>query len=339
MRAVVFHGPNSLSVEQVPDPVCGPDEVVVQVAQSGICGTDLHIYRGEYMGDFPLIPGHEFAGSVVEVGRNVDYLAVGDRVAPDPNVFCTHCDFCRNDQANHCLNWQGVGVTRNGAFAEYAVVPARVCYAVPASLTDAQAAFIEPLACVAYALRRLPVAPADKVLILGAGPMGLLLLQTLRHGGASQVVMVEKQAERLALAQALGASRTVAVGPDQADELRELAPYGFDVVIDATGVPAVIEQAFAYLKPRGRYLQFGVTPMDATVRINPYAIFKNDWTILGSFAVCYSFQPAIAWLADGVVDVAPLVSHVAPLDDFADVFAQFGRGETLKVQLRPDMAS
>ena len=113
MRAVVFNAPGSLAIEQVADPQCGPDEVIIQVAQTGICGTDLHIYHGEYMGDFPLIPGHEIAGRVVEVGRNVDYIAVGDRVAPDPNIFCNHCAFCRNDQPNHCLNWQGVGITRH----------------------------------------------------------------------------------------------------------------------------------------------------------------------------------------------------------------------------------
>jgi len=334
MRAILFSAPGSIAIQEVPDPVCGPDEVIVKVATAGVCGTDLHIYRGEYMADYPLIPGHEFSGEVVEVGEDVDYIRVGDRVAPDPNIFCNHCEFCRNDQANHCLNWQGVGITRNGGFAEYVAVPARVCYPVPDSLSDAQAAFIEPLACVAYALRRLRVNPADQVLIFGAGPMGLLLTQALRNSGASRVVVVEKQPQRLALAAQLGAARAVAAGPGQAEALKELAPYGFDVIIDATGIPAVIEQAFAYLKPRGQYLQFGVTPIDATVRLNPYQIFKHDWVILGSFAVNYTFQPAIDWLANGVIDVAPLVSHTVPLDRFEDVFAQFGRGQTLKVHIR-----
>jgi len=116
--------------------------------------------------------------------------------------------------------------------------------------------------------------------------------------------------------------------------LHELAPYGFEIVIDATGAPAVIEQAFAYLRPRGQYLQFGVTPMDATVSVSPYDIFHKDWTIIGSFAVCHTFQPAIAWLANGVVDVAPLVSHTVPMDSFADAFHQFARGETLKVHIK-----
>ncbi len=336
MKAVVFQNPRSISIQQAPDPVCGADEVIIKVATSGICGTDLHIYNGEYMGEFPLIPGHEFSGIVVEAGKDVDYLKVGDRVAPDPNIFCNHCEFCRNDQGNHCLNWRGVGITHAGGFAEYVAVPARICYPVPETLTDAQAAFIEPLACVVYALRRMRVGPADKVLILGAGPMGLLLVQALRNSGASQVVVVEKQPQRLALAKTMGAALAVEAGPQQTAQLHDVAPFGFDIVIDATGVPAVIEGAFAHLKPRGQYLQFGVTPMDASVRINPYQIFKNDWTIVGSFAVCYSFEPAIAWLASGVIDIAPLVSHTVPIDDFAEVFALFGKGQTLKAHIRMD---
>jgi threonine dehydrogenase-like Zn-dependent dehydrogenase len=188
---------------------------------------------------------------------------------------------------------------------------------------------------VVHALNRLRVWPGDEVLILGAGPMGCVLVQALRHSGASQVAVVEKQPERLALAGRLGATATVPAGPDQAEALQELAPYGFAVVIDATGVPAVIEQAFQYLKPRGQFLQFGVAPRGTTVKVSPYDIFSKDWTIIGSFALCYTFERAIAWLANGVIDVAPLVSHTAPLADFSSVFQSFAAGETLKVHLRP----
>jgi 2-desacetyl-2-hydroxyethyl bacteriochlorophyllide A dehydrogenase len=332
MKAVLFPAPETISIEYVPDPACSPDEVVVQVASCGICGTDLHIYRNEYMSDFPLIPGHEFSGRVVEVGSAVTDLAIGDRVAVDPNLDCGHCTFCLDDMANHCLNWVGVGITRPGGFAEYVAVPARACYRLPASLTDTQAAFIEPLACVVYALKRLRVWPGNQVLIFGAGPMGLLLLQALQHSGAARVVMVEKQPQRLALAARMGG---VPVDANQAiaEQLHELAPYGFEIVIDATGAPAVIEGAFAYLRPRGQYLQFGVTPMDATVNVSSYDIFRKDWTIIGSFAASHTFQPAIAWLANGVVDIAPLVSHTVPMDSFVDAFHQFARGETLKVHI------
>jgi 2-desacetyl-2-hydroxyethyl bacteriochlorophyllide A dehydrogenase len=335
MQAVVFTAPETAVIERIPDPACKPDEVVVQVAATGICGTDLHIYRNEYMSDFPVIPGHEFGGVIVEAGKDVTDFRIGERVAVDPNLYCGHCYFCRNEQSNHCLNWQGVGITRPGSFAQYVAAPARAAYRLPDSLTDAQAAFIEPVSCVVHAMKRLRVWPADEVLIFGAGPMGLLLVQVMRHNGASQVVVVEKQPDRLALARRLGATAAITAGTDQAEALKEQAPYGFAIVIDATGVPAVIEQAFNYLKPRGQYLQFGVAPNNATVKVSPYDIFHKDWTIIGSFALCYTFQAAIAWMANGVVDVNPLISHSLPLSGFLPVFQSFAAGQTLKVQLLP----
>lgn len=333
MKAVLFPAPETISVERVPDPTCAPDEVIVQVARCGICGTDVHIYRNEYMSNFPLIPGHEFGGVIVEVGKAVTDFKVGDRVAVDPNLYCGHCDMCRNEMANHCLNWQGVGVTRAGGFAEYAAAPARACYHLPASLSDAQMAFVEPLACVVHAMKRIRVLPADPVLILGAGPMGLLLVQALRRMGASYVTVIEKQPARLELARAMGASLAVPAGVEQESALKEIAPRGFGVVIDATGVPAVIEGALRYLRPRGTYLQFGVAPNHARVAISPYDIFRNDWTITGTFALCYTFLPAIDWLASGAIDIGPLVSHVAPVQEFASVFQQFAAGQTLKVHV------
>jgi 2-desacetyl-2-hydroxyethyl bacteriochlorophyllide A dehydrogenase len=336
MKAVIFPEAEAIVVERVADPGCGPDEVIVQVGMCGICGTDLHIYRDEYMSTFPLIPGHEFGGRIVEVGSNVPMgFAIGDRVAVDPNLYCGYCDFCRREQSNHCQNLKVVGVTRAGAFAEYVTVPAKACYRVPDSLDDNQMAFIEPLACIAYGMSRLRVPPAETVLLFGAGPIGLLLLQALRHAGAAEIVVVEKQPARLALAQQLGATTTLAAGPELAEQLKELAPHGYGSVADATGVPPVIEAGFRYLRPRGQYLMFGVAPMTAQINLRPYDVFRNDWQILGSFALCYTFQQSIAWLETGVIDVKPLVSHTAPLDAFPALFQQFAAGETLKVHLRP----
>lgn len=163
--------------------------------------------------------------------------------------------------------------------------------------------------------------------------MGLLLVQALRHSGASLLAVTEKQAPRLEIASSMGANAIVQVGEDQDAHLRDLSPGGFDIVIDATGVPAVIQKSFDYLAPRGQFLQFGVAPIGKTIEISPYDIFRNDWSIIGSFALCYTFQPAIDWLANGVVDVDPLVSHNVPIDDFATYFDLFGKGQTLKVHI------
>lgn len=335
MQAVIFPAAATVNVERVPDPVSQRDEVVVQVATSGLCGTDLHIYRNEYMSDFPVIPGHEFAGVIAQVGQDVAEFQPGDRVTVDPNLSCGHCHFCRNEQSNHCLNWEGIGITQPGGLAEYVAVPARACYRLPDNLSDAQAAFVEPVACVVHALKRIRVWPGDQVLIFGAGPMGLLLVQALRHVGASLVAVVEKQADRLALAGQLGAGAMVQPGPDQAQALRELAPHGFGLVVDATGVPAVIEQAFQYLKPRGQYLQFGVAPKEARISLSPYDLFQYDWTVVGSFALCHTFQPAIAWLSSGVIQVEPLISHTLPLTEFPGALKAFAAGRTMKVHFRP----
>ena len=339
MQAILFPAPESMSLERVPDPICAPDEVIIKVSQAGICGTDLHIYRNEYMSKFPLIPGHEFCGVVAEVGRDVGGgplgFALGERVTVDPNIACGECEFCRALQPNQCLNWQGVGVTRNGGFAEFVSAPARVTYKIPEGLTDTQATFIEPLACVVLAFNRLRVNPGDNALLFGAGPMGLLLTQALRHSGAAQIVVVDKQPQRLALAMQMGASHTVQADAHLAEALRAQAPHGFHIVIDATGVPAVIERALDYLRPRGQYLQFGVAPMGKSVSWEPYRIFKNDWTIIGSFALSFTSQPAIAWLQQGVIDVTLLVSHTLPMREFETGFQQFAKGETLKVHVRP----
>ena len=333
MKAVIFPAAQTISIETVPDPTCSDEDVVVKVAHSGICGTDIHIYRAEYMSDFPLIPGHEFGGEVVEVGKNVTDITIGDRVVADPNIYCNHCDFCRNEQANHCSNLSVVGVTRNGGFAEYVDVPGKSVYKIPASFTNTQAAFVEPLACVVWALKRMRVNPADRILIFGSGPMGLLLLQTLKHGGASQITMVDKQTSRLDMAKQFGATQVLMADADLDGRLKTSAPHGYDIVIDATGVPAVIETSFQYLKVRGQFLQFGVTPIDARISISPYDIFHKDWQIIGSFALCYTFLPAIELLNSGVVDVSPLVSHRLPLADFEAGFKRFMAGETLKVHI------
>jgi 2-desacetyl-2-hydroxyethyl bacteriochlorophyllide A dehydrogenase len=335
MQAVVFSAPEQITIQTVDDPVCAADEVLVKVSQVGICGTDIHILHNDYHSTFPIIAGHEFVGQVVETGKKVTSLQKRDRVAVDPNLYCGECYFCRQEQSNHCLNWQGVGITRPGGFAEYVAIPARACYKVPESLTDTEAAFIEPLSCVIHALRRMRTWPGDEVLIFGAGPMGLLLVQAMRYTGASRIVVVEKQPERRNLAIKMGAISAIAPDTDLVKQLSAMSPYGYAIVIDATGVPEVIQSALQFLKPRGQYMQFGVTSKGVKVQWEPYDIYHKDLTIIGSFALCYTFQPAVAWLANRVVEIEPLVSHILPIAEFQQGFLEFADGKTLKVHIRP----
>ncbi len=333
MQAVIIEAPHKLSIRDVAVPEIGPNEVLVAVEACGLCGTDQHIYEGTFLSPYPLIPGHEFSGVVEEVGEGVSSVRVGARVTVDPSLFCGDCYFCKSQRGNHCQNWNGIGVTRDGGFAEYVAVPARNVYPISNDVTFEEAAFVEPLSCVIYAMQRVRVWPGDEVLIFGSGPMGLLLLQVLKHSGASQVTVVDLREKRLEMARSLGADVTVVAGPDQDEALREIAPLGFALVVDATGVPQVVERSFQYLKPSGQMLVFGVTPSEARISISPFDIYKNDWTIVGSFALCYTFYPAIALLENGVVNVKPLLSHSLPLSQFTEALEMARSGEAMKIQL------
>ena len=335
MYALAIDAPGTTAYREVSDPAPGAGEVLIRVAAAGLCGTDLHIYRGEYEAQYPVIPGHEFAGTIAALGEGVDGLSLGQRVAADPNVFCGRCTYCRREMHNQCLNLRAIGVTTDGAFAEYVLVPREVVYPI-GDLPFEQAAFIEPLSCVVYAMQRARPNPGDRVLLFGAGPMGCLLTQLLARSGAAQLVVVDRLPDRLALAESLGASDTVLTGQDHEARLRALAPGGYDFVIDATGVPAVVEEAFSYLAPRATMFMFGVCPAGAHISVEPYQVFRNDWRIVGSFALCYTFQESVRLLQQGVVRVEPLVSHRLSLSEAGTAFTSIQQDpHRMKVLIEP----
>ena len=238
MRAIVLDHPGSFRVAEVPDPKPGPGQIVVKVEACGICGTDLHIMDGEFPPTpYPITPGHEFAGTVVESRAEARmHLPVGTRVAVDPSLYCGYCRRCRSGRDNLCENWAAIGDTVNGAFAEYVAVPAVNAHRLPADLDGQLGAMVEPLACAVHGMRRLGPVFGDTVVLTGAGTMGLLLLQLLLHAGAGPVTVVDRVADRLAVARKLGAAQVAA-------DTSALEGERFEIAVDATGVPAVIDAA------------------------------------------------------------------------------------------------
>jgi 2-desacetyl-2-hydroxyethyl bacteriochlorophyllide A dehydrogenase len=293
--------------------------VLIRVHAAGICGTDIHILKGEYEAEYPLIPGHEFSGVVAEVGERVSRYQVGDRVTADPNLPCNRCPACQRNEPNQCHRLAAVGVTRDGAFAEYVAIPEGNVFPI-GDMSFAAAALVEPLACVAWGLERVRIQPGASALIFGAGPMGCLLAQAIRSSGASKVVVADVVPHRLALVAELGATETVLADEQQAKRLNAIEPAGFNLVVDATGIPQVLEDAFGCLRPRGTLWVFGVTPRDSRISFAPYDVFRKDLTIIGSFAVNRTFQESIAMIESGMVKVEPLISHTLPLEDFAKGF-------------------
>ncbi|MCI3929830.1 zinc-dependent alcohol dehydrogenase family protein [Streptomyces sp. AN091965] len=329
MKAAIIESVGTAVVGEVPDPTPGPRDVVVEVAACGLCGTDLHILQGEFAPTLPVVPGHEFAGSVVGVGTGVTELRVGDRVAVDPSLYCYECRYCRTGHNNLCERWAAIGVTRAGGAAQYAVAPVANCVRLPDHVRTQDAALIEPLSCAVRGYDVLRARLGAHVLIYGSGTMGLMMLELAKRTGAASVDVVDVNPDRLATAEQLG----VTGAATRADELDR--PHGWDVVVDATGNAAAIQDGLGRVAKAGTFLQFGVADYDTRVAIDPYRIYNQEITITGSMAVLHSYERAAELFANGVLDPDVFISDRLPLTDYPEALARFAAGEGRKIVVLP----
>jgi 2-desacetyl-2-hydroxyethyl bacteriochlorophyllide A dehydrogenase len=314
MKAVKIHGADEVAVEELPRPVPEPNEVLIKVMSSGICGTDLHIYRGEYMGDYPVLPGHEFSGVVEEIGSTVTRFEMGDRVAVEPNICCNNCYNCLHNRQNFCLNWRAVGVKQPGGMAQYVAVPEENTFDI-GTLPFEAGALVEPLSCVLHGAQKVDLQVGDRVALLGAGPIGILMLHSLRSSGAVEFTVVEKNAQRLAYIEECGADICM-------QDASGLKKDHYDVVVDATGSIPLMSRTIEFVRHGGTVLLFGVPPMGQLMEIEPFVLFRKGLTVVSSFTSVRNSYQALSILQSGIIDVQGLVSHRLPLE-------QFERGLTL----------
>ena len=331
MRALVIPEPGRFSLETLPDPSAGPGELVIAPDACGICGTDLHILAGEVpFTSYPIVPGHEFSGEVVEAGEGVDHVRVGDVVAVEPSLFCGRCHQCRRGRENLCENFDSIGVGRqNGACAEFVRVPGHKAFALPDGMTRAWGPLVEPVSCAVHGFDMLQARLGDHVLIYGAGAIGLILTQIAAHYGAASVSVVDTNPARLPRAGRAGAD-FVAGSADELDR-----PGGWDVVIDATGVVAAIEDAIRRAARGGTVLLFGVAPHEAQARFSPFRVYNAELRIIGSMAIRHSFERALHLMGRGVIDGDLLQTHRFALDEYGDALETFRRGDGLKLTVVP----
>ena len=307
MKSVVIERPNDVTLIERDIPEPGPGEVTIQVMACGICGTDLHIYRGEYMGKYPVIPGHEFSGVVSAVGSRVTRFRPGDRVAVEPNIACDNCANCLNNRQNFCLNWQAIGVTLPGGMEEFVLAPEKAVFSI-GDLPFEYGAFMEPLSCVIHGIERAHISLADEVAILGAGPIGNLMIQLTRLQGAARITVLESNPGRAESARHLHPDLVV-------HRMDDLLLDTYDIVIDATGVIAVMNRAIDFVRKGGTVLLFGVPPSGKNLEMEGFKIFQKGLTMLSSFtSVRNSFQ-ALELLKSGQIQVDALISHRLPLHE------------------------
>lgn len=328
MQAVQLRAVGDIALVEVGRPKPGPGEVLVKVLAAGICGTDRHLFKGEFPCAPPVTLGHEFCGEVVECGKGVA-LAPGERIACDPNIACGACEQCLRGRVNLCARNIAIGIHRDGGFAEFATLPAHRALPVGA-LEPQQAAFAEPLACTLHGVDIGAPVPGETVIVLGGGVIGLLAVQLARNAGA-EVVLVTRHPGKRALAERLGARATAATE----EAARALIPGGADLILECAGVAETVEMAPRLTRAGGRIVILGVLPKGEQIRIEPFDLLFREIQLLHSFLNPFTQGRAIAMLKQGQIEVAPLISRVIPLGEAPGAIAETARPGEVKVLVLP----
>ena len=343
MKALILKEYKQFACEDVPAPVAGPADVIVAVKACGICGSDVHGMDGSTgRRRPPIIMGHEAAGVISSLGSGVIGWKAGDRVTFDSTIYCGHCEFCRRGLINLCDNRRVLGVScedyrQNGAFAEYVAVPQHILYRLPDGLTFEHAALVEPFAIALHAIRRAPPTLNDTVVVVGAGMIGLALVQALSQAGCGRLIAVDVAADRLALAAKCGATTAINSATEEAPAaiLRLTRGLGADLAFEAVGLPATVDLTLRCLRKGGAATLVGnVTPK---VEFPLQTAVTRELTIHGSCASQGEYPACLDMLARGALRAAPLISATAPLAVGAAWFDRLYRREAglLKVVLKP----
>ncbi len=324
-------------MEEIPEPRVGPNDVLIEVAKTSICGTDLHIYKWDAWArktiPVPMAIGHEYCGRIVEVGSEVRGLAVGDRVSGEGHVTCGHCRNCRAGRRHLCRNTVGVGVNRPGAFAQYLALPAVNAFKLPDAVADDIAAILDPFGNATHTALAFSVVGED-VLITGAGPIGIMAASVARFVGARHVVITDVNDYRLGLARQMGATRAINVQRDSLDAtMRELGMQeGFDVGLEMSGNPAAFRELLRTMHHGGSVAILGIPSEETAIDWNE-VIFKG-LTLKGIYGrEMFETWYKMAALLQSGLELAPVITHHFPVQDFEQAFRTTGSGQSGKVIL------
>ncbi|EAS33921.3 chlorophyll synthesis pathway protein BchC [Coccidioides immitis RS] len=340
MKALQYSKPEEYAIVNIPLPQLRENDVLIKVKACGVCGTDLHIHEGEFLAKFPLVPGHETVGIVAAMGPKVKGFTVGDRVVADNSELCGECFYCRRGEELLCEHFEAHGVTMNGGFAEYCAYPAGRVFKIQ-NLSDVDATLLEPASCAAHGLDKISPKMGSTVLMFGAGPTGLVLAQMLRLNGGCKVVIAAPEGLKMNLAKSLDAADEYIPlsrqDPSaQFEALKAANPYGFDIVVEATGSVKILEDAINYVRRGGKLVVYGVYANKDRVTWPPSKIFGDEITILGSFSETYKFPAAIDYLDSGKVRVGGIVNKVFKIEQWAECLESMRNKSAIKAAITFD---
>lgn len=333
MQAAVLHALRDIRMEEVREPKLGDGEVLIEPHKVGVCGSDVRKYCREPEGPFPLILGHECSGHIVQIGPGVTSFEIGQRVVIQPNFGCGRCLQCRMGRDNLCPNRVSLGFNIDGCFAERVKAPARYVHPIPGDLTDEEGALVEPLAVATRAVGRIGDPLGKQIMILGAGPIGLLVFLMAKLAGAT-VFLADLVEERLTLGKSLGADAVIDVSKSdpKGSALSLTAGKGVDAVAETAGITQTFEQAIEMVKPGGRIVLVGLTPHAANISMEP--LVRKEIEIFGSYIYSYQdFSRAIQVIHKGKGIFTPLISHRFPLKDTGKAIETTEKGKGIKVMV------
>ncbi len=322
MKALVFKGRKKIVYQDAPIPTIKDDEILMKIKSVGICGTDLHMYRGGLKVKLGTIPGHEFSGTVARVGKLVSNFKKGDRVVAEHVITCQQCEYCKTGRPNLCDSRTVVGLDRPGALAQYLAIPADLVYLLPKSITYEEAALIEPLSIAVYAAKQAGYLLGKRVAVIGQGPIGLLVDQALSAGGAL-VTGIDVRQHALDFAKQQGWAHHVINSKTQQirKRMQEInSPDGFDIVFEAVGIEQTAAMSFAITRRDGSVYLLGVFALPS--RINLMHIVKKELNVHGSWTCAFSFPDSIDLVTRKKVDLKRLITHRYPASRGAEAFAE-----------------
>jgi L-iditol 2-dehydrogenase len=334
MKAVRLESIGTIALRNVKRPVAGPGELLVRVEACGICGTDRHLFLGEFPSKPPVTPGHEFTGTIEAIGEGVTDFHPGMRVTGDPNVACGRCEECHRGRVNLCANLQAIGIHRNGGFAEYVALPQKQAFALPADLDPLHGAFCEPLACCLHGVDLADIRNGSSVIVLGGGVIGLLVVQLARLAGATRVALVTRNPDKRRLAESLGATATSASGECMVAGDGDL-PGGADVVFECAGVVETMEQAPRLARRGGTVVILGVLPQGACIAIEPFDLLFREVRLVSSFLNPFTHHRAAELIASGAIKVEVLISRTIGLAEAPEAISNPARSGEVRVLVVP----
>lgn len=337
MRAAVLVAPKRFEVREVPLPEIGPEDALIRVSRTGICGTDVHIFNGHYAADrLPLIPGHEFCGTVAALGAKVTHLREGQACVADINIGCGTCFWCRRNEVLNCPAMTQVGIGRDGAFAEYVALPARLVIPVPQGMPPEVQALVEPVACVVRAARKARVGFGQSVVVLGAGPIGNLHVQMLRLCGAAPIIAADLSQGRCRMAREVGADAAES-DPDElkAAVMQMTGGRGADLVVESVGSPRLYATAFELIRKGGHVAFFGITGPGEVVSVDILRTVLEENSLKGSVAgMGEDMHDALTLLAHGRFRTEAFTRATYPLARIQEAFDTLAvRQADLKTQI------